>query len=246
MKIVTKQWLSKTKNIALSACVMTGLSVSVAYAVDNTTPQLPPPASVNLPLPDAASAMPAAPMAENTGGDNRTIANLESRVTDSVKGAIKGLGNGNGPLTLDDLNTARQAVAKLDALIDIQKRLAEYNKLKDEQDRRGSTLAAAIPASALSLPPPQAPRNTNAAPMEPVRPVVHHVDVVRIVGASGHYEAVLRTPDDSNKTVHVGDRLADGTEVTGISADAVDLETSNGRKHLKIQGVNNIYGHSSY
>ncbi|MBV8061691.1 MAG: hypothetical protein JO126_01435 [Alphaproteobacteria bacterium] len=240
MKIVTKLRLQKIGTMVMAACVMGLASGSVARAADNV-PQLPPPTNINLPEPTPTFTP---PVVENGAGDNRSVAALESKVTDSVKGAIKGLSNPNAPLNLDDLNAARQAVAKLDALIDIQKRLAELNKLKEDQDRH-STLAAAIPASALTLPPPSMHGAGQDIPV--VHPVIHsvHVDIVRIVGASGHYEAVLRTPDDNNKTVRVGDRLSDGTEVTAIAADYVDLKSSTGQKHLKVQGVSNVYGHSS-
>ena len=81
---------------------------------------------------------------------------VQSKVPDSVKEVMKRLDN-NNIVTLDDLNSARQAVARIEALIDIEKHISELEKIRSDREDGGSTkssktLASNIPASALNPP----------------------------------------------------------------------------------------------
>lgn len=74
-------------------------------------------------------------------------------IPDSVKGVIDRLNSTTDDVSLEDLNEAREAVVKLDVLIDIEKRLTDLSKIRQERAPKvPAALAAAIPASALGVP----------------------------------------------------------------------------------------------
>jgi hypothetical protein len=185
------------------------------------------------------------PMPMNTGmsAGNRmrnlsNLAPLEEKVSDSVRNTARQLGTIEN-VNFDDLNTARQAVAKLDILIEIEKRLAELDKIRS--DRSGEkSLAAAIPMSALSAPPLPMPKMGSVESMSQPGLATNHGDVSRIIGAAGHYTALVQ-----GKAVRVGDTLPDGSSVIAISAKQVETKTKDGTVHqLKVKGVDEVYGHT--
>ena len=102
--------------------------------------------SGDLPLPGATSA-------KKKGGKDKEDNSVDNKIPDSVKDVIKNLNAKTDDVTLDDLNAARQAVAKLDALIEIEKRLADLEKIRQEREANNNkAMMAAIPASALAPP----------------------------------------------------------------------------------------------
>ncbi len=195
--------------------------------------------------PGAAAPLPAAPALLPPGGAadmTKNIATLEEKATDGAKAALKNL-DGTEPLTLDDLNRARQTVARIDAMIDIEKRLGELEKLREAKNGGGSSnFAGAIPASALT------PFGGNkgfpkmpAFPSAQEIPVVMHVapakpEISRIIGADGKYEAVLKMSDGEMRSVRVGDTVSGGT-VRWITASAIGLDE---KGHTEIIHVKNV------
>ena len=174
-----------------------------------------------------------APVKEGSALEKKATA-MEEKVSDGVKSTIKNLDSSEG-MTLSDLNTAKQTMARIDAMIEIEKRMIELEKLRNE--RGGSKppsfatgLAGAIPASALA-PLPQVSRpvfsESSNAPKEehvafPTEP--SHYEILRIAGAEGKYSAVLKSPGGESKTVHVGDQLSNGSVIKWISASSVVIE----------------------
>jgi type IV pilus biogenesis protein PilP len=171
---------------------------------------------------------------------NKNIAALEEKATDNAKSTLKTL-DGTDALTLDDLNRARQTVARIDAMIDIEKRLGELEKLRDGKNGGSSSnFANAIPASALT-PMPRAISRTPSFPTGQEMPVVMHVapskpEISRIVGADGKYEAVLKMSDGETRTVRIGDTLNGGT-VRWITPSAVGFDEKGQTSVLHIKNV---------
>jgi hypothetical protein len=205
------------------------------------------PASPAIPAPPAAPAIantvvPAPPVlaSASIGGRDKNLLAMEDKVTDSVKNVIKQFGTVDN-VNLDDMNMARQAVAKLDVLIDIEKHLAELDRIHAERSGEKS-LASVIPASALSAPGHKMQSSTSAEADLPVMaaPVVGRGEVALIAGTDGHYSAIVQ-----GKTVHVGDTLPDGSSVIAITAKQVEVKQKGGTvRWLKVHGVDEVYGHS--
>jgi len=168
---------------------------------------------------------------------------MESGVPDSVKDVVNHLGNGTENITLDDLNSAREAIAKLDALIDIEKRLADLEKLRRE--REGQSLAGAIPASALNLPNRSGPP-MSMPPMPPMPMAMSGagIEVVRIEGTEGHYMALVKSGGETT-AAHVGDHLADGSIVSDITAQGVEIKQNKGERMVRIKDMETVSGNPS-
>jgi type IV pilus biogenesis protein PilP len=181
---------------------------------------------------------------------DKKLAVLEDKVSDSVKDVAKRLGTTTENVTLDDLNSARQAVAKLEALIDIEKHLSDLDKIRSERENNGTSrgLAAAIPASALAPLPMQmgtpfpSMATASISPPTPSLMPISAIEVTRILGSDGHFVALMKTPDGQSKPVHVGDHLSDGSSVSGITSKGVVLD-ENGSKHvIPVKNIDTIFG----
>jgi type IV pilus biogenesis protein PilP len=194
------------------------------------------PALQPLPLPNA-------PKETDT---NTALDKLENKVPDSVKEVVSHLDKTGSEVTLEDLNSARQAVAKIEALIDIEKHLAELDKIRQERDKITS-FAGAIPAGALRPPSGGHPSMANsgpAMPPPPVQKIDQDTEVVRIIGKNGRYEATLKTSAEKPIPVKVGDRLSDGTKIVSIEASQVTI-LRDGKPHtLRVKNINAVFGNT--
>lgn len=157
----------------------------------------------------------------------------ESKISDMAKDVIKKLGSGSENVTVEDLNAAREVIAKLDMQIDIEKHLNDLAAArKDREDK--SAIAAAIPAAALTPPPVMMPPPAQIAPTQvvvPVAPPRATVQVERIFGAAGNYSAVI-TVDGNKERVHIGDKLSDDSVVTDITVQGVTLSHGKDKGHI--------------
>jgi len=237
-----KTVVTKASTLASAAALFFAIAAAgTAQAADAVSPAMmaPPPA-----FDPSAGSLPSS-VGANAGRD-KNLAPLEDKVSDSVKNVVKQFGSTDN-VNLEDLNTARQAIAKLEVLIDIEKRLAELEKIRSEHGGAKS-LAAAIPATALAPPPmfsaqsfPKASMSGNGEGGDALPPPVRHVEEVsRVTGVNGHYTANIQ-----GKTVYVGDKLSDGSTVTSITARDVELKKKDGTiTRLKVKGVQEIYGHT--
>jgi hypothetical protein len=178
------------------------------------------------------------------------INKLESGIPDSVKEIVSHLDKTGSEVTLEDLNSARQAVAKIEALIDIEKHLAELEKIRQERDKV-TAFSATIPSSALR--PPQGmgmrPPSVSGAydpgvTRLPMQKIEQDVDLVRVVGKNGNYEATLKTPLDKMLPVKVGEKMADGTRIVSIGARSVVLERDGVRKTLHVKNIDTVFGNA--
>src|ERR1700722_11684720 len=154
------------------------MSPAAPMSVDAPT-GMPPIASMAATAPPSAAVPPpvAAAPPSSGGGDQKSLTSLENKVSDSVKDVVKTLSSPAEKVTLDDLNSAKIAIAKIDVLIDIEKKMAELEKIRGEREGRSAPMS--IPASALAAPLPrpvsvvEKPRPAPPAPMS-------HIEVVRV------------------------------------------------------------------
>jgi hypothetical protein len=251
--------IASRKTISTVALLLGVTFVSPVKAADTSLPISPDAPSLSSPpsgsAPTTASAPAADPFAPSPVGDassalknhdKEKMANLEDKVTDSVKNVVKQFASTDS-VNLEDLNTARQAVAKLEVLIDIEKHLADLDKIRSERNENKS-LSSSIPASALVPPssimpagaPPMGFTPSTPDQMAFMPPVSHHVEVSRVIGVNGRFTAVIE-----DKSYNIGDTLPNGSTVVGISAREVELKEKGGEiKTLHIKGVTQIYGNT--
>ncbi len=191
-------------------------------------------------------------------------------VPDSVRGVIDRLNTATKDVTLEDLNEAREAVVKLDVLIDIEKRLNDLTKLRNERQAKMTGAVAAIsgalPASALGAPVSSVPApSMNASDLlsgpfstDVLLPPSFKKDggevsdvseaprssttleVSRILGAAGSYVAVIKERGKT-KRVREGDKLADGGRVTSISRDGLTFSRNGKTETLQVKDVSRVF-----
>lgn len=167
-------------------------------------------------------------------------------VPDSVKNVVKRLNHATKDITLEDLNSAREAVVKLDVLIDIEKRLNDLVSLRKEREETVDDFSDQIPSSALAGGGPSAvplmtqPMPTASVPV-PVSSSVADFEVMRVTGASGRYAALIKDSDGSETQVRVGDMLVDGSRVNGISRHGVTVKNGSKRRTVQVKDVGTIF-----
>jgi len=170
----------------------------------------------------------------------------EIKVPDSVNEVLKHLNAKSEDITLDDLNAAREAIAKLDALIDIEKRLQDLDKIRNERNKeKEKQLIEALPKTALMPPPAYAPPplEKNTTELKAPLPMPVDVDVVRIEGTNGRYGALIKDGDEAH-LVHAGDHLSDGSVVVAVTTRGVELQRDD-RTHLaQVKDVQGVFGDS--
>jgi len=214
--------------------------VASAVATNAVSP-FPAPPSIQMASAEPMPAFSPSPSLESKSGEN--LGNLENKVVpDSVKEIVKHLDRATTEdMTLDDLNAARQAVARIEALIDIEKHLAELDRVRQEREKKTS-FAAAIPASAL-----QPPISSITSPVSgrPSMPASENFgEILRIMGRNGHYSALVKMSNEKTKTVEVGDQLSDGSKVVAITTTGVDVVNHGTRQSLHIKNVDTVFGGS--
>ena len=221
--------------------------------------------SIKVPSTDAAKAQTkekSASIKVEEESDEKDMPPASPKVPDSVKKVVKKLNDATEDVTLDSLNSAREAVVKLDVLIDIEKRLTDLTKIRKEREEKEAEVADAIPTSALPVPsmmaspiqpagvpgqpasliapPPGSMGAPGAAGMMPMP--IGQLEVVRVSGASGKYSAQIKDLDGQTKTVKVGDKLADGGTVDLISRDGVTFtSTDHKKKTVQVKDINTVF-----
>ena len=204
---------------------------------------------------DKSKSKSAAKIDEEAGeDDNLEIPHEGPKVPGSVKGVVKKLNSATDDVTLEDLNSAREAIVKLDVLIDIEKRLNDLVDIRMEREEKVDQLSGALPSSAfgggggqqqqpaLAPPPliPVMPSVPAAAPPPPPMPVAS-IEVVRVSGASGSYTAHIKE-GEATKQIRPGDKLSDGSNVTSISRNGVTITTTDDKtKTIQVKDVGAVF-----
>jgi hypothetical protein len=142
-------------------------------------------------------------------------------------------------LSLEDMNQARAALARLDLLLELEQKMHDLQEArqKNSGSSGGADISGYLPPQVAGMgkrPPPPVPavltESDSAAPAPTTtrrskpKPAPSQYEVQRVMGVNGNYSAVLKSVADiKTKTVKVGDMLSDGSEVAGISPTAVTL-----------------------
>jgi type IV pilus biogenesis protein PilP len=183
-------------------------------------------------------------------GSKRALTEAEDKASSSVEDVAKHIGVTDS-ITVEDLNAARQAVARIDALIDIEKHLIELEKVRSERDG-GKSFAAAIPASALkpvvhsqpAMNITPEPIGVSSPPVVPMSMSRLEPDIILIVGADHHYSAMVKGAMGPATLVRVGDRLDNGGKVVAIEANHVEIEQNGARHTLNVKNVDTVFNGS--
>ena len=258
MRIANKSFLPKQAGLGKRAFLLILLgslpftALAQAHAADEQPPAVGMPTAATTPM----IAPPAAPaMLPNPGGPeavkaqsadmSKNLADSEAKIDSNVKSVMKGLETSSDSVMLEELNSARQTVARIEAMIDIEKHMAELEKVRNERNHVSSTpapsIVTAMPASVLQQPLPL----RAAAPEAGQAEVEHHRsggwEIARISGSDGKYVAFLRLADGDLKPVKTGDQIFNGTTVRAITSSSVEIE-ENGEPHtLHIKNVDFVY-----
>lgn len=181
-------------------------------------------------------------------GDSMNSEDMGSpAVPSSVKNVVKRLNHATKDITLEDLNSAREAVVKLDVLIDIEKRLNDLMSLRKEREESIDGLSASLPDTALAGMPPaipvmSAPMPIMSAPSPmPSSSALDEIEVLRISGASGRYSAMVQSSDGSEQMVRVGDKLSDGSKVLGISRKGVTFKAGSKKRTIQVKDAGTLF-----
>lgn len=232
---VSKHALLGVGTAVFFALCSAGLSEK-AHAVEAAQAAVPPVSAAGVSVLGAGSDVSGGVVASKGTEDNsieKSVSKIEEKVIDSGKDAVKRLDSATDDTTLTELNHARQVVTRIEAMIDVEKRLSELDRVRNDRrgnDARGAlpgSLAAAIPASALA---PMrgggsavgANGELGAGDQGFVVPGSGHPKIVRIVGSGGKYSAVIKS-GGGLRTVRVGDKISAGAYVRSISTTSVEV-----------------------
>ena len=231
--------------------------------ISPSLPSLPNPSAPSATMPVLASAPAlgasggAVPSMQNevgvpAGGIKKSAVVAEDKVSETAKNVVKNLDSGSDAMTLGDINSARQAVARIDAMIDVEKHLAELDKIRSERSGHpassaSASLASAIPASALMLPKLALPEGPSLSAPRSGQQDKHkedtsNVELVRVVGSDGQYSALLKMAGGKQKPFKIGDHIDDKTTVQKISPLFVVIAEDGKSRTLHIKNVDVIYG----
>lgn len=178
--------------------------------------------SIHLPSASAAET-------KKVGGDDKSDIPMTSpKVPDSVKGVVSRLNDATKDVTLEDLNSAREAVVKLDVLIDIEKRLNDLSSLRREREEKaGAPLAGAIPASALGLP---GARGNMPIPALLPSGMPSSIPFPGVTGPSISAPSMPSVPGPSAVSVPTGPSTVEVSRITGASGRYVaSIKEADGR-----------------
>jgi type IV pilus biogenesis protein PilP len=182
----------------------------------------------------------------------KNISAMEEKVSESAKNVVKHLDVSADATSLADLNRARQTITRIDAMIDVERRLNELEKLREERhDAHSSSmtasLAGAIPASALGM-----PTHSSSTPVAPpafgqeeqkTKPAVspQRPEISRIYGTGGQYVAALKFSGGEMKSVRAGDKIGDGETVRAITASSVDIGGKETSYTLRVKNIDVVF-----
>ena len=254
----------KTAKLWALAAFVTTASLSLAVGAQ-TVPQAEatsPPVQT-----EASKVASAAPSASNgvsistTGNSSPAAVPNGPKDPESLTDISNRLQSGAATVSLDDLSKARDVIARLDLLMQIERRLSDIAKIRDER-KKGSGVPM-LPASALNLPssmptlssmvaaapasPPallslsQSAANASGAKSGPKKieddsdmPIsvpMGHYSVDRVQGSNGKY-AVTLSGGGGQETVYAGDKLQDGAVVKSVNMQEVRIKTRTGTEQV--------------
>ena len=142
-------------------------------------------------------------------------------------------------ISVGDMTSAQDTVARLDLLLQIEKKLGDIDKAR--QDRAGASMM--MPPGMENLPlsggdSAMTSSSGNSAMMSQMKRMSANNDfsVARIAGRQGKFTATLSTPDGKQITVRPGDTFGDNMKVSSISSAGVQVSSKSGTKTLPLSG----------
>jgi hypothetical protein len=193
--------------------------------------------------------------------DNPTRTVNDKEVPSQVQDVVEKLRGAKVDLSLEDMNQARAALARLDLLLELEQKMHDLQAARAKNDGAamgGPDISAYLPAQVAAMnrrgnmptPIPVAMPVMDSAPV----PIARHnksksqppqYEIQRINGLNGKYSVVLKSLVDSKvSTVKVGDALSDGTMVQSITPINVRLkDPEDGR--LQTLTIENVSAMSS-
>lgn len=185
------------------------------------------------------------------------------KVPPQVTAVVEKLRGAKVDLSLEDMNQARAALARLDLLLELEQKMHDLQqaRTKNEAGSMSADISGMLPTQVAAM---GRRGNIPVLPVTPVAaadlaPVMKPVmkpaalppqyEIQRINGVNGEYSAVVRSRLDSKvSTVRVGDTLADGTEVLAITPSSIKLRDPGEGKvsTVKIENVSNVSGRRTY
>ncbi|MBI1273824.1 MAG: type IV pilus biogenesis protein PilP [Alphaproteobacteria bacterium] len=199
-------------------------------------PALPSPETVQAPVvaPVAAPDKPASPKKKAASGG--ALPNLS---TEPVHDVLEKLSSDpESDATIEDMNQARAALARLELMVDIEQKLSDLDEVRRKRGEGG--MGAMIPSSALGMPGNGGDMGGigMGMPMQQQQPVFTSYEVSRIVGTEGTYSAVVNVGNGRMISVRPGDQLPDGSTVRAITSGGVNITSAKGKeKTIRVNSV---------
>lgn len=192
--------------------------------------------------------VPAGTASVENGADTNDDA--QTSIPTTMKRVIKRLDASTDPVTAADVNAVRQAIVRTDLLIELEKKKAELDKIRQMASGRTTSVSVPaplpIPASALRpLPTIAEPVvSVPTLPMPTFAPdtTISSYDVLRVTGGAGLYKATVRMPSGVDRSVRVGDTLDNGAKVVSIDSTGVVIQQKEKTRHFYIKNVDKVFG----
>lgn len=231
----------------LATAGLDDLDADEAMDIPSTAPGLKPMDTMGGTMPASPSMKPVTAAGAGATPEGKNIPTAVTDIVTDLKRAEKNV-------TLEDVARAQDALARLDLLLDIEKKINEIEKVRDDRksigksfsrDSVGSGGFGQIPASALSLPMgggspfrPSTPSVSQPKPQAPApaapRASADGYTVEQITGSNGRYRAIISDSGGKKSTVSTGEKLS-GFTVSNISATGVTLTSGKDRKVLPVE-----------
>ena len=197
----------------------------------SVAPPVPPTLSAAPPQDQAMPPSPPIPMQislPKDGADNASSAESDDPPGSQVANqAMQKLKDAGTEINLADVANAQDALARLDLLLQIEQKLGAVDTAHQQRVKQ-AMLASGVP-NALPIPAPNAPQMmqnglgggnfSNAGGGD------YSVD--RVYGSNGKYTALVND-GPSHILVHVGDTLPDGSKISTMTINGVQVSTESG------------------
>lgn len=166
----------------------------------------------------------------------------------STKDVVTGL-QGAKIVSLEDVTKAQDSLARLQLLLEIEEKLLQIEKVRNDRKKEasGGGIAGMIPAATLQMAPPpvvdQMPASSSRGAVKRYRPSDDEVDdpemkaykVDQITGVEGRYQALMSSEDGKVIPVRAGDKLPDGTMVRSVTLQGVMVKHGRKTELLSVQ-----------
>lgn len=186
--------------------------------------------------------------------DNPDRTKSDKDVPEQVEKVIDKLRGAKVDLSLEDMNQARAALARLDLLLELEQKMHDLQKArqKNEASSDDSDISGLLPTQVTGMARRGGMPMASAAPIQPMpvverappKPAPSSYEIQRISGVNGNYSATLKNITDQKiSSVRSGDKLADDTEVLSVAPTGVRLREPGGKvRTLVIENASAMSG----